>query len=61
MRAGEAIAEDLRRLGLTLVVTGLVVGFLQEKIGGWYSGSAVVLGFVFANVGYWLHRREDRS
>jgi hypothetical protein len=57
----QAIAEDVRRLGLTLLITGLVVGFLQDKIGGWYSAGAVGLGFISVNVGYWLHDKEDRS
>ncbi len=59
MRPGEALAEDLRRVGIVLVAAGVVTGFLQGKLDTGAAIYATVGGVALAIVGYWLHRREE--
>lgn len=59
MSPGEALAEDLRRVGIVLVAAGVVTGFLQGKLGTGPAIYATVMGVGLAIVGYWLHHREE--
>lgn len=59
MSPGEALAEDLRRVGIVLVAAGVVTGFLQGELGPGAAIYATVIGIALAIVGYWLHHREE--
>lgn len=59
MKPGEALAEDLRRVGIVLVAAGIVTGLLQGEIGTGAAIYATVIGVGLAIAGYWLHHREE--
>jgi len=61
MKPGNALAEDFRRVGVALIVAGLVGGFLQAHVPGIASIVAAILGAGLCSVGYWLHHKEYRS
>jgi len=58
MRPVDAAAEDARRVGVALIVTGLVAGVLEDRVPGLAALGAAVLGIALLFGGYWLHRRE---
>ena len=58
MRPVDAAAEDVRRVGVALIVAGLVAGVLEDRVPGLAAFGAVVLGIALLFGGYWLHRRE---
>ena len=60
MRPLEAVAEDLRRLGIAAIVTGLVGGFLEDNIPGIAAIMAAVLGVLLLGVGYWAHHKAEK-
>jgi len=59
MRAGNAIAEDLRRVGVAAIVTGVVGGFFQDQVPLLLAGLLVVFGGSSCVLGYRLHSREE--
>lgn len=61
MTATCAIAEDLRRLGLALIIAAIVGAFLQDKVPAAVAVSAAVAGAIANIVGYWLHSKEDKQ
>lgn len=60
MRPANALAEDLRRFGLILLVAGVVGGFLRSQVGHASAVYAAVVGVGLLIVGYWLHQREHQ-
>ncbi len=60
MKPLEAAAEDLRRIGVAAIVTGLAGGFLEDKVPGIAAVVAAALGVVLNAVGYWVHWEAER-
>lgn len=60
MRPGDAAAEDARRVGVALIVTGLVAGLLEDRVAPVAAAGAAVLGIALLIGGYWMHRIERR-
>ena len=60
MNPGHALAEDLRRVGVALIVTGLVAGFLEDQVTALTSIGASVVGVGLLIGAYWIHHREHR-
>lgn len=61
MRPLDAIAEDFRRVGVASIVAGLVSGFFQDTLSGTLGLVALILGGLLAIVGYWFHRRAEKT
>lgn len=61
MKPEEAIAEDLRRLGLLLLAAGIIGGFLKDDVPAALAVYATLVGVAAAIVGYYLLAREHRS
>jgi hypothetical protein len=59
MKAGHAIAEDLRRVGVAAIVAGVIGGFLQDQVPLLAAMLAVILGGGACATGYWRHSREE--
>jgi hypothetical protein len=60
MKPLEALAEDLRRLGVAAIIAGLVGGFLEDNIPGVAAVMAAILGVLLLGVGYWAHHRTEK-
>jgi CBS-domain-containing membrane protein len=50
-----AVGEDLRRVGVALIVTGLVAGFLEDRVLPVTAAVSSAIGVVLLIVGYWAH------
>lgn len=59
MKPLHAIAEDLRRVGVALIIAGLVGSFLQDQVPALAALAGIVIGIVSNLVGYWLHSKEE--
>lgn len=59
MTPGHALAEDFRRIGVALIIAGIIGGFLQDDVSSVVSILASVLGIGLNLVGYWLHGKEQ--
>ena len=60
MKPLEAMAEDLRRLGVAAIITGLVGGFLEDNVPSNAAITAAVLGILFLGAGYWAHHKTEK-
>lgn len=56
MRLRDAVAEDFRRVGIAAIVTGLIGGFLEDKVAAVAAVMAVMLGIA----GYWLYSGDEQ-
>lgn len=61
MRPGQALAEDLRKVGVALLVAGAVLGFLEEQVSTGAALYAAFIGMLLGVAGYWLHDREEKT
>lgn len=61
MRPGHALAEDLRKVGVALLVAGVVLGFLEEQVNTGAALYAAMVGVILSVAGYWLHYREEET
>ena len=60
MKPLEAAAEDLRRLGVAAIITGLVGGFLEDNVPSMAAVISAVLGILFLAAGYWAHHKTEK-
>lgn len=60
MKPLEAVAEDLRRLGVAAIIAGLVGGFLEDNVPGIAAMTAAALGFILNILGYWTHHQAEK-
>jgi|GEM_PF-2681633 len=59
MKPLHAIAEDLRRVGVALIIAGLVGAFLQDTVPAIAALAGIVIGVLSNLMGYWLHSKEE--
>jgi hypothetical protein len=59
MKAGHAVAEDMRRVGVSAIVAGVIGGFLQDQVPLLAAMLATILGGGACVAGYWQHSREE--
>lgn len=55
MKPINAVGEDLRRVGVALIVTGLVAGFLEDRVTPVTAAASSAIGVALLIVGYWAH------
>ena len=60
-RPGSAFAEDLRRVGVALIIAGLVGAFMREHVASGAAIVAALLGALLCGLGYWIHHKEVQS
>jgi len=58
MSPGLALAEDLRRVGVALLVVGIVAGFVEDRVATAAAALGAASGVALLLVGYWFHHRE---
>lgn len=61
MKPGHALAEDFRRIGVTLIIAAIIGGILNDSVPGVSAVLAVIVGIVLLGVGYWIHDKEERQ
>jgi hypothetical protein len=59
VRPADAFAEDLRRLGLIFIASGVVGGFLQGDFPGYTAVFVVLYGVAACVLGYRVHKRQS--
>lgn len=59
MKPGNALAEDLRRIGSASIIGGVAATAIKHELAAWAGAVAVVIGVLLNGVGYWLHHKED--
>jgi hypothetical protein len=61
MNPKQAFAEDLRRVGVAAVITGIIGGFLQDQVPLAGAVVASVGGVTSLGFGYYVHKRDRQS
>lgn len=61
MTPRDAVSEDLRRLGVALVIAAMVGGLLQDLVPGHVAVTVGALGLVIWAGGVALTRKEEDS
>ena len=53
IRPGDAVAEDARRVGVAVIVTGFVASLLEARVAPEVATLAAIFGITLLIVGYW--------
>lgn len=61
MTPADAVGEDLRRVGVALIIAGIVGGMLKDQVPPIVAGLSAIFGLALAGIGYWAHHRERQK